>query len=192
MENQKLKIGLLGGSFDPIHLGHIRLATWTRKKLSLDKIIFVPAAIPPHKQHLALTDPHHRLQMLKIALKNETSFEVSNVELERQGISYTIDTVLFFKNKYNLQKKNLYLLIGADNLVYFQNWKEPQKICDNCQVCVYRRPGIDLSSLVAELQKQVVFLKTPLIPISSSLIRFKIKSEQMFNDLVPQEVIDYI
>ena len=94
---EKIRIGLLGGSFDPIHNGHLELANWVKNKLSLNRIIFIPAAVPPHKQNVKLTDSKHRYRMVEIAIENYSDFEISDVELKRNGISYTIDTIFYFK-----------------------------------------------------------------------------------------------
>lgn len=186
------KIGLFGGSFDPIHNGHLQLATWTEEKLALDRIIFIPAAIPPHKQHLSLTSAIHRKQMIQLAIANHKKFVMSDVEIRRKGISYTIDTLLYFKIKFNLDQEHLLLLIGADNIIYFKSWKDPEKILANCKIAVYQRPGIDLTKLDIDIQKQVILLDSPLFPISSSEIRRQLLTGEKIQHLVPTKVINYI
>lgn len=185
-------IGLFGGSFDPIHNGHLRLADWTRKQLSLNRVIFVPAAIPPHKKNLILSDVKYRYQIVQIAIDGIPYFEVSDIELKRKGISYTIDTILYLKKKYAITEKDLYLIIGADSLIDFHNWKNPNKILDNCQVVCLRRPQINLDNVPTNLKKQVMILDSPLIDISATEIREKVKSGAAISHLVPSAVEKYI
>ncbi|MDW7679646.1 MAG: nicotinate (nicotinamide) nucleotide adenylyltransferase [bacterium] len=190
--NKQRRIGLLGGSFDPVHLGHIRIARISLEKISLDQVFFVPAAIPPHKQHVELSDQRHRLKMLQLALANEPAFCVSDVELRRQGVSYTIDTIYYFNKKYHLPPERLFLIIGADNLTHFHQWKAPEKILQNCQLLVYRRPEVDLSMVDDHLKSQLQVIDAPLIDISASDIREKIASGQDISQLAPPEIIPYI
>jgi len=186
------KIGLFGGSFDPIHNGHLMIAARAQKLLFIDRVIFIPAAIPPHKQHLTLTNKNHRLQMAKLAIENYPDFEVSDIEIQRSGISYTIDTLLFFRKHFNLTSDQIYFIIGADSLIDFHKWRNPEKIIENCNIVVYDRAGIDINSIGGDLKKKVSFLNAPLIDISSTTIRNKIMSGKALNKLLPEKVADYI
>lgn len=186
------KICLFGGSFDPIHNGHLQLAAWTQQRLSLSKIIFIPAAVPPHKLHITLTDPKHRLQMVNLAVEDYAFFEVSDVEIKRKGISYTIDTLNYFINFNNLSKDELFLLIGADSLIDFLSWKNHEKIINNCQLVVYHRTGIDLTTVASEIKERIILLDAPLINITATNIRQKIKNSEGLKGLLPPQVIDYI
>ena len=192
MVEAKRKIGLFGGSFDPIHNGHLQIAARAQEQLFIDRIIFIPAAIPPHKQHLTLTDENHRLRMTQLAIEKYSDFEVSAVEIERSGISYTIDTLLYFRMKYNLSKEQLQFIIGADSLVNFHKWREPEKILENCQLVVYDRKGANLNSVSDELRKKVHFLNAPLINLSSTAVRNKIKTGDDLIKLLPEKVVEYI
>ncbi|MDZ7264235.1 MAG: nicotinate-nucleotide adenylyltransferase [candidate division KSB1 bacterium] len=192
MKNAQIKVGLFGGSFDPIHNGHLTLAIWTQKALSLDRIIFVPAATPPHKLHHAITSAEHRLHMVELAIQNLPQFEVSAIEIERQGISYTIDTVVYLRKKYRLTKKELYLIIGADNLSEFSTWKDPDRILRLCQVVALPRPHVPLTALPAAIQRQVILLAAPLIDISATEIRQRIKNREPISHFVPPAVEEYI
>lgn len=192
MNNAQIKLGLFGGSFDPIHNGHLTLATWTQQSLSLDRIMLVPAATPPHKLNHAMTSAVHRLRMVELAIQNYPHLEVSAVEIERQGISYTIDTVVYFRKKYHLAQNQLYLIIGADNLSEFSTWKDPYRILHQCQVVVLPRSNVQLSDLPTAIQRQVIVLAAPLIDISATEIRHRIKNHQPISYLVPPAVEQYI
>jgi nicotinate-nucleotide adenylyltransferase len=189
---EKIKIGLFGGSFDPIHNGHLQLANWTKSKLALNRIIFIPAAIPPHKQNLILTDSKHRYRMIQIAIENYSDFEVSNIELKRSGISYTIDTIFYFKKKFELSKDNLVLIIGADSLIDFPNWKDPAKIIKNCQIVVLQRSEVNMNRANPGYLRQVMMLQSPLIDISATDIRHRVKQGESIAQFVPPAVEQYI
>jgi nicotinate-nucleotide adenylyltransferase len=189
---ENIKIGLFGGSFDPIHYGHLKLANWVKNKLSLNRIIFIPAAIPPHKQDLKLTDPKHRYRMIEVAIVNYPEFEVSDVELNREGISYTIDTIFYFQKKLSLKNDNLFLIIGADSLLDFPNWKNPDIILKNCQLIVLQRPGINLEQAVAKYKRSAIILQSPLIKISATEIRRRIKQGNSIFQMVSPAVEHYI
>ena len=192
MVEPKPKIGLFGGSFDPIHNGHLQIAARAQEQLLIDRVIFIPASIPPHKQHLTLTEENHRLRMVQLAVEKYSNFEVSDIEIKRSGISYTIDTLLYFRNNYNLSKEQLYFIIGADSLVDFHKWREPEKILENCQIVVYNRKGADLNLVSEELRQVTHFLNAPLIDLSSSSIRNTIRNGENLIDLLPAKVVDYI
>ena len=192
MKQTQLKIGLFGGSFDPIHVGHLQMANWTKEKLSLNRVFFIPAAIPPHKQNVKLTESVHRRKMIQLALESQSNLELSTIEIERNGISYSIDTVCYFKNLFHLCRENLFWLIGSDNLLDFQNWYQPEKIIDNCMVAVYKRPGLKLDKVDSGILKKVLLLDSPLINISATRIRQKIKLGESVESLIPAETMAYI
>jgi len=189
---EDIKIGLFGGSFDPIHNGHLQLANWTQKKLFLNRVIFIPAAIPPHKQHLTLTESKHRYRMVQIAVANQPGFEISGIEIEKNGISYTIDTIEYYRDQYSPLKQNVFLIIGADSLIDFPNWKDPDKILRSCQLVVLQRPDVNLDSALPKFKNHSIILKSPLINISATEIRQKIRAGDSISHLVPQPVEQYI
>ena len=187
-----MKIAILGGSFDPIHFGHLQLAQWAYEELELSKVLFIPAATPPHKRSVHLSDAFHRLAMVKIALEQYPQFAVSDIEINRQGISYTIDTIQEIKLQFQLNSNDLHLIIGADNLVTFYSWRSPEQILKECRVVAFRRPGFDLNEVDPDLLAQVEILNTPLLPVSSTEIRKKIRGGESVANLVPEEVLTYI
>ena len=185
-------IGLFGGSFNPIHNGHLKLAKWSQKKLSIDTIFFIPAAIPPHKKHLILANAVHRYKMVSYAIEDYSDFRVSDIELNRKGISYTIDTIDFYRKNYKVEKENLFVFLGADSLIDLPNWREPDRILAKCQIVVFQRPNIDLSNISKDVRDNVIILETPLFDISSTEIRNRIKDDKEIDTFIPPAVASYI
>ena len=127
-----MKTGIFGGTFNPPHTGHLIVAEYVREKISLDKVLFVPSAVPPHKQDLDIVEAHHRLEMLQCAVQGNRYFEVSDIEVRRGGVSFTVDTLVEFKGR--SPDDHLYFLIGMDNLRDFDTWKMGEKIVDLAKV----------------------------------------------------------
>jgi nicotinate-nucleotide adenylyltransferase len=179
------KIGIFGGSFNPPHIGHLILAERCRELLQLDKIIFIPAYVPPHKTKLNLTNPNDRLKMLKLAIKGNPYFDCSDIEMKRKGKSFTYDTLVSILNKHT--KYKLYLLIGMDNYNDFSGWKNYKEILELCKVVVINRytaknkrtentDNIIKSSCGKPIDySSFIFIDTPIIEISSTEIRNRIK-----------------
>jgi len=180
------RIGILGGSFDPIHFGHLLMAQSAAEALKLDIVFFVPAFCSPFKTH-PVPDAAKRLFMVKEAIKGNTLFKVYDGELRRGQVSYTIDTLKELKIKYPDSK--FYLLMGADNLRSFHRWREPQGILKLTNLVVLNRPGFD-----KKYPKRWPFVKInmPAVDISSSDIRQRLKSRKSIWYLTPKAVIRYI
>lgn len=142
-----MKICLFGGTFDPPHIGHLLIAQTICEAESFDKILFIPVNIPPHKN--VKTSLEDRLNMLNIAVEDNPNFEISDTEIKRGGVSYTIDTIMNIKQEYNIKSNKLSYLIGSDSLLNFHNWKNPEKILDECQIIVAIRPGFRPSDIPA-------------------------------------------
>lgn len=193
-----LRLGILGGAFNPVHKGHLTMAREALDRFNLSRVIFIPASISPFKpaeDHLPVRD---RLEMLKIALKNEAGCEVSEIELERGGRSYTIDTVRELKKKY--APAELFLIIGEDNLEEISEWKEIGELVKICRFIVVTRPGYDLEALegknreIAEeiVEKDKTNLLHLALPVSSTGIRKDLEEGRVPDDLLPDGVGDYL
>ena len=185
-----MNIGIFGGTFNPPHLGHLIIAEYVRERLGLAKVVFVPSAIPPHKQELEILDAHHRMEMLQFAVEGNSSFEVSDVEIRRGGISFTVDTLEEFKKRF--PGEELYLLIGMDNFAEFQEWRSPERILSLAALVVMTRPNTDLTHVEANDREQIRMCVVPEIAISSSDIRRRVKEGKSIRYLVPAPVEAYI
>ena len=181
-----MKIGILGGTFNPVHIGHLILAEEAREKLSLGKIIFVPANLPPHKDNGDIAAAESRLRMLKLSVKGNKYFGVSDTEIKRQGRSYTIDTIKEFKQKYPADE--LYFIIGSDLLTYLDEWKDLNEINKLVKFIAATRPGYPLEKIPACIQT----LGIRAVDVSGFEVRRCIKENKSFRYLVPEAVFKYI
>ena len=181
-------VGIYGGTFDPIHTGHLITAQSVCEIRKLDKIIFIPSLISPHKTDRISSSPRHRINMLKLAIKDIPYFEYSDIEVKRKEISYTINTILALKSAY----KNIELIIGYDNLITFDTWKEPDKILEFVKLVVLRRKVREENLHRNKYFNKAIFIETPLIEIFGTDIRERVKTNRSINFLVPQKVMAYI
>ncbi|MBN1466763.1 nicotinate (nicotinamide) nucleotide adenylyltransferase [candidate division KSB1 bacterium] len=184
-----MRIAIYGGTFDPIHIAHLIIAEYAFAELSLDKLIFIPSFSPPHKLSVPMTSPNHRLHMVKLAIAENPKLNVSDFEIIKQGTSFTVDTLIHFSGHFHVQKKDLYLLVGADNLLDFHLWKDPEEIVRLAQIAVANRPSFTLSN--ARLTDYVV-VGAPLLDISASMIRKRMQQKKSVRYLVPPKVEEYI
>ncbi|MCM8796783.1 MAG: nicotinate-nucleotide adenylyltransferase [Candidatus Omnitrophica bacterium] len=181
-----MKIGILGGTFNPIHTGHLILAEEAREKLDLDKVVFVPTFIPPHKDNGNIASAVERLHMVKLAIKGNSYFTVSDTEIKRGGRSYTIDTIREFKEKYS--RNELYFIIGSDLLKYLDEWKDLSQILKMVKFIVATRPGYPLEKIPSHIETMDIRA----VDISAFEIRQAIKADKSFRYLVPEAVYNYI
>ena len=144
-----MRIGILGGTFDPIHIGHLILAEEALRKLKLDQIWFIPAGEPWLKESLEITDGFHRLEMVKIATKSNPRFVVSSIEIDRSGPTYTIDTLRYLKDQLGTETR-IYFILGLDTLASFHKWNRPEEILDLCEFVVSNRPGFGNTKILDE------------------------------------------
>ena len=183
-----MKIGILGGTFDPPHLGHLVAAQDACSALSLERLIFVPAAEPPHKRDRVVTPAALRLEMLQVAAGDNPSFEISTIELERPGPSYTIATLRELKGQH--PEASLHLLIGVDQVREFWTWREPREILEISSVVMLARAGSEQAEEKADFVRQIVPVTR--IDVSSTLVRSRVSAGQAIRYLVPDQVIEII
>ena len=187
-----MKIGLFGGTFDPIHTGHLIVAETVRSDFQLDRILFIPASRPPHKQGQTFAPSADRKYMVKQALKGNPFFKLSDVELRRGGESYTIETIRWFQESKIWKKHIFFLIIGADSLLEMTIWKNPDEILKSIRVLVLLRPGFDIQNSDKKYLDKVTMVSVPNIDISSTKIRNRIRNNQTIRYWVPEAVERYI
>jgi nicotinate-nucleotide adenylyltransferase len=183
------RIGIFGGSFDPPHMGHLIIAERATDQLRLDVTFFVPAFLPPHKLRRKTTPPEQRLAMLRRAIRGNRRFRISELELRRKGISFTVDTLRTMKRRF--PKSTLYLIIGSDNLELFETWKEPEHILKLARLVVYPRRTSPRTGRVTRTLR-LIQLKGPILDISSSDLRRLVRTGASIRYLVPHDVELYI
>ncbi len=181
-----MKIGILGGTFNPVHIGHLILAEEVREKIKLDKVIFVPTYLPPHKDNSDIAPASARMAMVKLAIKGNRYFLASDMEIKRDGRSYTIDTLKEFKSIY--PQDELYFIIGSDLLKYLDDWKDLDEIIKMVKFIVATRPGYPLEKIPSHIST----IPIRAVDISGFEIRKAIKENKSFRYLVPESVLKYI
>ena len=192
-----MNIGVLGGTFDPIHMGHLIVAEEVRARLDLAEVLFVPAGEPWLKANNYISPAEHRVQMVRLAIASEPSFKLSTMEIERAGPSYTVDTIAELKGQIRAGDR-LFFILGWDNLVQLPQWREPSRLVRMCCLVPVPRvgyPSPDFNSLEAAipgLSQSIVMLDTPQIEISSSEIRNRVARGLSIHHLVTEPVERYI
>jgi nicotinate-nucleotide adenylyltransferase len=210
-----MKIGVFGGTFNPVHFGHLRAAEEVREKLQLEKILFVPAKNPPLKIK-DLAEAGHRYEMLRISIEDNKWFEISDVEFSYKGKSYTVKTIEILRREY--VNETMYLIVGIDSFLDLQNWWRPDRLTDIVDFIVMARPGFsfielarspfiktdyrilksmdrdkgDMCEIKMLSKRKAILLKVTELDISSTLIRDYIKIGKSIKYLLPQEVYSYI
>ncbi len=181
-------VGIFGGSFDPPHIGHLIAAQSVLEIRKLSKIIFIPNGISPNKNYQRGASAQDRLNMLKISIEEIPYFEYSDIEIKNPEVSYTINTLRMLRPLY----EELELIIGYDNLLEFSTWKEPEEIIKCAKLAVLKRNTITESEVKDKFYNTAVFVDTPVIEISSTEIRKRIKNGLPVNYLVADKVKEYI
>ena len=205
-----MNLGLLGGSFNPVHNGHLAIAHQTREALGLDQILFIPTSHPPHKPNASLAPARDRYEMVRLAIASDPSFAISDVEIRRPGKSYSIDTIRLLQKEYGAQTQ-LFFLIGLDAFLDFPSWRDPLALLELCQFVVLSRPGLSFRSLstvpllppipypsLADLdagrisrieaplgKQRLTCLKLPPCPVTASDIRSRIRQGFTVANLLP-------
>jgi nicotinate-nucleotide adenylyltransferase len=191
------RIGILGGTFDPPHLGHLWLATLAAEALQLDRVLFMPAAQPPHKRRLEISGATDRLLMTRLAIADNRDFELSAIEMERPGPSYTVDSVEELQRQIGA-RTSLYLVMAADSLSQIETWREPDRLLSLVEWVVGPRPGVELPQRAAldrrfgEAAKRIHLLSGPSLDVSSSEIRARVAAGHTIRYLVPRAVEELI
>jgi nicotinate-nucleotide adenylyltransferase len=188
---------VLGGTFDPVHLGHLMLAGVVRQYLAPAEIIFMPAARPWMKEHIAISSAEDRLEMVKLATCGREGFSVSTIEIERGGPTYTVDTLRELRGRLP-EGRELYFILGWDNLLELPRWREPEALIRLCKLVAVPRIGrrvpdaAMLEKLLPGLSSRVILLAKPEIDISASVIRERVRRGESIRHLVPDAVAGYI
>lgn len=191
------KIGILGGTFDPVHVAHLIIAEEAKSELGLDRVLFIPAGEPWMKSAQHITPAEHRVAMVRLAIGANSSFAISRVEVDRAGPSYTIDTLEVLAEELGLDTE-IFLLLGWDSLATMPSWKEPDRITRMVRLVSFPRPGFSrpdmgrLEAAISGIQSRLIIMEKPLIGISSSEIRTRIASGKSIRYLVPEKVERYI
>jgi len=212
-----MRLGLLGGSFDPVHNGHLAIAQQTREALGLDQILFIPTSHPPHKPNGSLAPARDRYEMVRLAIASDPSLAISDVEIRRPGKSYSIDTIRLLQQEYGAHTQ-LFFLIGLDAFLDFPSWRDPRTLLQLCSFVVLSRPGLSfrsfstvsllppippssltdldagrISQIEVSLGKQrLTCLRLPPCAVSASDIRVRIRQGLPVANLLPPLVESYI
>ncbi len=193
-----MKIGICGGTFDPVHVGHLAIAELVREEFALDKVLFIPSGKPPHKDLDSVTDPVHRLNMVQCAVSTNPNFEAVSIEVERRGYTYTVDTL---KQLHELYPKGteFYYIIGADVVMDLLKWKNADEVFTLTSFIALMRPGFNdeefktrLTYLKSKYNVNITGFEAPLIEISSTFIRDRIKSGKSVKYFTTEPVERYI
>jgi nicotinate-nucleotide adenylyltransferase len=187
-----MKLCLFGGTFDPPHVGHLIIGEFAYENLNVEKVLFIPAYIPPHKTSQDFSSPNIRFKMLELSIQGNPHFQISRIELDRTGISYSIDTIREIRNEFNLEQNDLFFLIGSDSLIEFHTWKNPEEIVSLTQVVVASRPFFDKKMVKNSFLDKINFLNAPYIDISSSMVRERVRKKKSIRYIVTKEVNEFI
>ncbi|MBI2861577.1 MAG: nicotinate-nucleotide adenylyltransferase [Chloroflexi bacterium] len=191
-----MRLGVLGGTFDPIHLGHMAAAEEVRVALGLDRVLFVPAGEPPHKPGASVTPTRHRLSMVEAAVASNPFFEVSLVDVDRPGPSYSVDTLRILREQLGSEAE-LYFIVGLDALAEIPTWRSPKELLSLCHVVAVSRPRLmfnpmALDAIDPSFSKKLHFVPMVELDISATDLRRRVPEGLPIKYLVPESVEDYI
>ncbi len=197
-DNKSSRIGIMGGTFDPVHYGHLVAAEVARAELDLDKVIFIPAGRPPHKQQQIITGSEHRYLMTVLATSSNPNFEVSRIEVDKDELAYTIDTVKDMRRTYG-EDATIYFITGADAVLELLTWYKIQELLTLCRFIAVTRPGFDkrdleqkIGEIASKYNGEIICIEVPLLAISSTDIRERSRSGKPIKYLLPEAVEEYI
>jgi nicotinate-nucleotide adenylyltransferase len=190
-----VRVGILGGTFNPPHIGHLVCAQEAYREFELDRVLLIPARIPPHKPVEHEPGAHHRLELCRVAVADDERFEVSDLELRRDGPSYTVDTLKELSTE--APNNELFLIVGGDIAAGLPRWREPERVLELATLSIAKRRGTARSSIDTALGRlrggdRARFFQMPRIGVSSTMVRRRIRSGQPIRYLVPDAVAAYI
>lgn len=191
-----MRVGVLGGTFDPIHYAHLVIAEECRHRLALDKVLFVPARQPPHKRRRDISPAAHRVAMVELAIAGNPFFAISKIELERSGPSYSVDTLAHLRAEYGEQAA-LYFIVGLDALPDLLTWHQPRRILQLATLAAVTRPGYDFDlahivRAIPEAAERIVYVPAPALAISATELRRRVAAGLPIRYQLPDEVERYI
>jgi nicotinate-nucleotide adenylyltransferase len=190
-----VRLGILGGTFNPPHLGHLVCSQEAYRELQLDRVMLIPARIPPHKPVEHEPGPEHRLELCRLAVADDDRFEVSAIELGRDGPSYTVDTLKELTSKASTSE--LFLIVGGDIAAGLPGWREPERVLELATLAIAKRRGTSRAAVESSLHElngggRARFFQMPRIGVSSTMIRRRVRAGQPIRYLVPDRVAEYI
>lgn len=192
------RIAIMGGTFDPIHIGHLASAEAVRHQFNFDKIFFIPSGTPPHKQGREITSPEHRYLMTELSILSNNFFDVLRIDIDREGFTYTIDT-LFDVKKYCDKNAKIFFITGADAIHEIISWKNHVELLNGCNFIAITRPGYDKTSLYGKIEEftnkynsSIELFEVPALAISSTDIRNRVKNDSPIKYMVTENVEKYI
>ena len=192
-----MKVGIMGGTFDPIHFGHLSMAESARENFELDEVLFIPAARPPHKVEKIITSDIHRLTMTKLATQSNKFFKVSAIEFERAGLSYTLDTAELLKENFGAGTE-LFFIIGSDSMADLYKWHKARELVQKVHFVAAARPGVEVNFdklenfFGEEAMQHIHKFFSPGLEISSTDLRERIRRGRSIKYLVPEVIEEYI
>ncbi len=185
-----MDVGLFGGSFNPPHVAHLVVAEIARDQFGFDEVWWIPNAKPPHKSSDELTDVEHRVEMTRRAIADNPAFRLCKIEVERAGVSYTVQTIRTLQEQH--PDTDFGLLIGSDSLDHFAEWHRPDEIAERVPLVVYKRPGVIDVVPDPRFTRHVRFVAAPVMEVSGTEIRSRCRSDRSIRYLVPKSVRTYI
>jgi nicotinate-nucleotide adenylyltransferase len=192
-----LRLGILGGTFDPIHFGHLLAAEEARVPLGLDRVLFAPAGAPPHKQGHSILPVAHRLAMVRLAIADNPAFVITTVDIDRPGPHYTVDMVRLLRDEWGVSTEETLFIMGADSLAHLLSWHQPARLIELCRLAVVARPGYranlaGLEVVLPNLGHRLDWVEMPVLGISSSELQRRVREGRSIRYQVPAAVARYV
>ena len=192
-----MRLGILGGTFDPIHFGHLLAAEEARQALNLDRVLFVPAAVPPHKLGHAMLPVAHRLAMVRLAIAGNPAFSVSTVDIERPGPHFTVDMLRLLAQEWHTDPDQTFFIMGSDSLANLPTWHQPQQLIASCRLAVVTRPDYqpdlqELEGVLPGLSKRLEWVLMPVMGISATDLQRRVRIGRSIRYQTPEAVVHYV